>query len=413
MFKAGIHPRPYLNFAVWMTISCLLATFCGGHAFAQERPAPQGLLQVDPSAVGLDPRPLARIRGEMEKFVSAGEITGAVTLVAYRGGIVHWEAVGMADIEAERRMERDSLFAIASMTKPITAAALMVLAERGQVKLDEPAENYLPELAALKLNGKRPEKPVTVRHLLTHTSGLGGDQQMHGSLAETVQWLAQQPLQFEPGTQWRYGAGLTVCGRIVEVVSGQSFESFLEREIFSPLGMHDTTFHPNDQQKMRIAKLYQRRASEDRLAPAEHWLIDLRPDAPPNPSGGLFSTATDLVRFYQAILGKGSLTGQRILKPESVREMLRAQTGELTTGFTPGNTWGLGWCLIRNPQGVTGVLAPGSFGHGGAFGTQGWVDPVKRMIFILLIQRLNLPNADQSEMRRVFQECAVQAICSG
>ncbi len=233
---------------------------------------------------------------------------------------------------------------------------------------------------------------------------------MHGTIAETARYLASRPLQFEPGTRWSYGPGLTVAGRIVEVVSGKPLEEFLKKEIFDPLGMVDTTFHPRGEQQKRLALLYQKDPDSGKLRRAEHRLINLSPEAPPNPSGGLFSTAGDLVRFYQAILNGGILAGRRILSEKSVREMLRVQTDDLTTGFTPGNGWGLGWCIVRQPQGVTAMLSPGSLWSRRGFWYPGWVDPGRQMIFILLIQRLGLPNADQSPIREKFQTLATAAV---
>ena len=409
-----------LGFLVVLSISPVLAgveeSGTGASKSASEKVAlPQetsGVLpELDPLILGLDDRPLRAIRQSMEKFIEAKEIAGAVTLVAYRGAIVHWEAVGYRSLEDGQPMTRDTLFAIASMTKPIVATGLMMLVDRGQVRLDEPVATYLPEFRDVKLlDGRTPKSPPTVRHLLTHTSGLHPDQQMHGSLAETVRYLASQPLRFEPGTQWAYGPGLTVAGRIIEVVSGKDLETFLREEIFEPLGMIDTTFHPSSEQQKRLAKLYQKDRQSGELRPAEHWLINLSPSAPPNPSGGLFSTAGDLVRFYQAILDGGILGTKRILREELTLEMRRVQTDELTTGFTAGNGWGLGWCVVRQPQGVTSMLSPGTFGHGGAFGTQGWIDPEKKMIFILLIQRLGIPNADQSAFRETLQTLATSAL---
>ena len=173
--------------------------------------------------------------------------------------------------------------------------------------------------------------------------------------------------------------------------------------------MADTTFHPSAAQQPRLAVLYQPGAGGNSLARATHWLVDISPDKSPNPSGGLFSTAADMARFYQMILNGGELDGRRIVSAAAVREMTKIQTGDLTTGFTDGNGWGLGWCLVRQPQGVTAMLSPGTFGHGGAFGTQGWVDPQRQMIFVLLIQRTGFGNSDAADIRRIFQELAVKA----
>jgi CubicO group peptidase (beta-lactamase class C family) len=203
---------------------------------------------------------------------------------------------------------------------------------------------------------------------------------------------------------------LTFAGRVVEVVSGMPFDRFLAERIFQPLAMRDTTFHPTVEQQQRIAQLYQPTEDKKDLELGRHWLIDTSADSTPNPSGGLFSTAPDLVRFYQMILNGGQLDGTRLISQNAVNQLTTLQTAELATGFTPGTGWGLGFCLIRHPQGVTEMLSPGSYGHGGALGTQGWIDPDRQMIFILLIARQNFGNSDGSEIRADFQRLAVDAI---
>ncbi len=358
----------------------------------------------------MDPAVLAEIRPAMEAFVDAGEMSGAVTLLVRKGRIVHHEAVGLADIAQGIPMTKDTLFGIASMTKPISATALMILVDRRKVGLDDPVVQYLPEFSELKVNGGKPGRPVTVRELLSHTAGFTGSQRTEETLEKTVQTLVEQGLSFEPGTRWAYSPGITICGRIVEVVSGQHFHQFLQDNIFTPLGMADTTFVPNTEQRKRTARLYRKTENGAALEPFASWIVDDAGMRATNPSAGLFSTANDLARFYQMILNGGELCGTRVLSPEAVAEMLRVQTGELTVGFTPGNAWGLGWCIVREPQGVTQMLSPGTFGHGGAFGTQGWIDPRREMVFVLLIQRAGLPNADASDMRKTFQEIAVRAI---
>jgi len=396
----------------WMTVlfACFLLQVVPA-AVAEETSTHWPLPRAKPEDVGLRSDVLSKIRPRMEQFVADKEIAGAVTLLAREGKIVHWEAVGWADLDAKIPMQKDSLFQIASMTKPITATGLMILVDRGKVHLDDPVAKYLPEFAEIKVNGKPLEKPLLVSHLLTHTSGLTGSQRTETTLAETVAKLARGGLSFQPGERWAYSPGLTVCGRIIEVVSGQSYDEFLRREIFQPLRMKDTTFVPTADQRSRLARAYQR-TPEGKLVPGGGaiWLIEDAGVRAPNPSGGLYSTAADLVRFYQMILNGGELEGTRILSSEAVARMTRVQTGELVTGFTPGNGWGLGWCVVRQPQGVTRMLSPGTFGHGGAFGTQGWIDPQRKMIFILLVQRTNFPNSDASPVREAFQELAVAAL---
>ena len=364
----------------------------------------------DPPEAGMDAGVLSRISDRMSESVRAKQISGAVTLVARKGRVVYLQPVGHADIEAERPMRAGSLFAIASMTKPITATAVMILQDEGRLSVDDVASKYLPQFAELKLDQGAPECPMTIRDLMTHTSGIGGSQRNQGSLKRTVELLAEQPLKFQPGSRWQYSPGLTVCGRIIEVVSGQPYDQFLEQRIFAPLRMVDTTFHPTADQQKRLVRLYKPGPEAPAIVPATHWLSDLSPTRTPNPSGGLFSTAIDMARFYQMILNGGELAGVRIVSEAAVREMTTIQTAELSTGFTPGNGWGLGWCVVRHPQGVTRMLSPGTFGHGGAFGTQGWVDPKREMIFVLMIQRNGFGNSDGSDIRGDFQELAVQAI---
>jgi CubicO group peptidase (beta-lactamase class C family) len=360
---------------------------------------------------GMDEPSLSRIDERMREFAAAKQISGAVTLVARRGRIVHLGTTGKSDIASGQDMTKDTLFAIASMTKPITAAAVMILHDDGKLRLDNPVSKYIPAFKDTKLaGGKKPAREITVRDCLTHTNGLVSEQRNIGTLANTAEQLAKLELAFDPGSKWQYGPGLSVAGRVVEVVSGKSFDEFLAERIFQPLEMRDTTFRPNSEQQQRLATLYQPTADKQGIEPGMHWLFDLSPDKTPNPSGGLFSTATDMARFYQMILNGGDLNGKRILSAEAVKQMTSLQSGELQTGFTPGNGWGLGFCLIRQPQGPTEVLSPGSYGHGGALGTQGWIDPQREMFFVLLIARQNFGNSDGSDIRADFQRLAVEAI---
>lgn len=370
------------------------------------------LSEENPASVGMSRETLSQIPERMEQYVDEGVISGAVTLIAREGRIVQHAAAGKADLENSRPMKTDTLFAIASMTKPVTATAVMILKDDGKLSLDDPVSKFIPEFADVSVRGGGKPRPITVRDVMTHTSGLGGDQRLAGSLEETGKQIAKRPLDFDPGTKWQYSPGLTIAGRIVEVASGQPFETFLAERIFKPLGMNETTFELSEEQRARLATLYKPSEAGKGLEKADHWLnnpAEAR-DRGPNPSGGLFSTAGDMATFYQMVLNGGELNGKRILTQESVEEMTQIQTSSLVTGFTPGNGWGLGWCVVREPQGVTEMLSPGTFGHGGAFGTQGWVDPKRNMIFVLMIQRLGLPNSDASDLRKSLQEIAVEAL---
>jgi CubicO group peptidase (beta-lactamase class C family) len=353
------------------------------------------------------------IAEQMRQFVSAHQIAGAVTLVGHEGRIVHLVAVGAADREQHRPMSVDTMFRVMSMTKPITATAVMILADEGKLSIDDPVDKYLPAFADAKLKNGEPVQGLTIRHLLTHTSGLVGNQTCEESLEATAEMLAARPFGFQPGEKWEYGPSLNVCGRIIEVVSGQRYEDFLAKRIFEPLEMKDTTFVPTSEQRPRIAVVYEPSEDKKTLVPANRLPVDAAREAVPNPSGGLLSTAEDMFHFYQMILNGGELDEQRVVSADAVRAMTTVETGELPTGFTRGNGWGLGWCIVRQPAGTTGMLSAGTYGHGGYYGTQGWVDPQRKAIFVLLIGRAELSNSDDSEMRREFQRLAADALDAG
>lgn len=390
-----------------MLMASFLTAFSSTHAG-------DAALQFDgnPADSGMQADKLARIAPRMREFVDAKVISGAVTLVARKGRVVEFDAVGLADIASNRPMQKDTLFAVASMTKPIAATALMILRDEGKLSLDDAASKYIPSLKDVKLNksGGRPAREITIRDLLTHTSGFSGAQRTEGTLAETADKIAARGLDFEPGTEWKYSPAISVCGRIVEVASGQPFDQFLEARIFRPLGMKDSTFNPTPEQKSRLATIYQPTDAGNGLEAGRNTIVESSGPVTPNPSGGLFSTAADMARFYQMILGGGTWNGQRIVSADSIKQMTSVHTGDLKAGFLPGTAWGLGWCIIREPEGVAQMVSPGTYGHGGAFGTQGWVDPKQETIYVLMIQRLKLPNSDGSEMRQAFQQLAADAI---
>jgi CubicO group peptidase (beta-lactamase class C family) len=359
----------------------------------------------------MDEKALAKIDDRMREFVAVKQAAGVVTLVARRGRVVHLGAVGKADIAESRDMTKDTVFAIASMTKPITAAAVMILLDEGKLKLDDPVSKYIPAFQQTTLeDGSKPSREISIRDCLRHTNGLTSDQKNTGTLAETAETLAKSKLKFDPGTKWMYGPGLSVAGRVVEVVSGKPFDIFLAERIFGPLEMKETTFHPSAEQLKRLAKLYQPNGDKNDLEAGTHWLFELSPDTTPNPSGGLYSTASDVVRFYQMALNGGELNGKRVLSADALAQMTSIQTADIETGFTAGQAWGLGFSLVRQPQGPTGMLSPGSFGHGGAFGTQSWADPAREMIFILMVARQNFGNSDAADLRAELQKLAVEAV---
>ena len=354
------------------------------------------------------------ITDALQPFVDNHEIAGAVTLVADKDKVLAIDTVGYCDLDAKTPMRADNIFAIASMTKPVTTTAILMLQDEGKLSVDDPVAKYVPELANLKTANGKPAK-LTLPHLLTHTSGMGEatpqESRAARTLADLIPHFADKPLQFEPGSKWQYcQSGINSLGRIVEVVSGKPFPEFLQERLFNPLDMKDTTFYPTHEQLVRRAKLY--KAADGKLEESAGFLGRRDPSAHdhvPAANGGLFSTVGDYGRFCRMLLNNGSLDGKEYLKPDSVKLMNTIQTGDLKTGFTPGNGWGLGCCVVRQPQGVTAMLSPGTFGHGGAFGTQAWIDPVKQRIYVLMIQRTNLPNSDASDVRKAFQEAAAKA----
>jgi CubicO group peptidase (beta-lactamase class C family) len=363
---------------------------------------------------------LAGVGPKVQAQITAGEVAGAVTLVAGPKGVLHLEADGLADREAGVPLKTDSIFWIASMSKPITAAAVMMLQDEGKLSVEDPVDKYLPALAHLKtVDGV--EHPVTIRQLLTHTSGMGeisaDESRDSHTLAEAVSRYSTKPLQFEPGKQWKYcQSGINTAARIVEVVSRKTFPEFLEQRLFHPLGMKDTTFYLSPEQLKRLSKSYARTPDGKLTEATNPILYGKSPtdrDRFPAANGGLFSTATDYGLFAQMLLNQGTLNGKQYLKPATVAQMSTIQTGDLTTGFTPGNGWGLGCCVVRTPQGVTGMLSSGTFGHGGAYGTQAWIDPVRKLAYVLMVQRSNFANGDASDLRREFQQAVADDLKLG
>lgn len=361
-----------------------------------------------------DEQPAFSAVGErMRQFVADREIAGAVTLVATPERIVHLHAVGKADIEADRLMATDTIVWIASMSKPILAMLLLMLQDEGKLSIDDPVEKHIPEFKRLMTKAGKPAR-VTIRHLLTHTSGMGeitaAEAKGIDKLAGTVPLYVARPVAFEPGAKWVYcQSGINTGARIVEVVSGMPFDEFAQTRLFGPLGMKDTTFYLTNEQLPRLARSY-RKTDKGELTATEIFILNGKSPASrdrfPAANGGLFSTAPDYARVCRMILNGGSFAGKRYLSPNSIQSMSTIHTGDLQTGFTPGNGWGLGWCVVREPQGATAMLSPGSFGHGGAYGTQAWIDPVKKSAYILMVQRANFANADASEVRRAFQATA-------
>jgi CubicO group peptidase (beta-lactamase class C family) len=347
-------------------------------------------------------------------FIERGEIAGCIFHVVDRKGIVQTEVAGLATLQPRRPMTDDAIFWIASMSKPVTAACVLMLVDEGKLSLDDPIDRHLPEMANLALSdGSKPK--ITIRQLLTHTSGMRElprtEAYRSKTLAEASDKYARLPLDFPPGSRWQYSqTSINTAARIVEVVSGQSFDQFVDGRLCQPLDMKDTAFYLNDSQMPRLASTY--RKTESGLEPDTILVLDgkLPTDRNrfPAANGGLFSTARDYGRFCHMLLNLGKWNGNSVLSEASVRAMGTIATGELKTGFTTGNGWGIGCCVVREPQGVTASLSQGSFGHGGAHGTQAWIDPTRGKAYILMVQRANFPNSDNSDLRAAFQKTAAR-----
>jgi CubicO group peptidase (beta-lactamase class C family) len=365
------------------------------------------------------PPVIPAISDRLGQSIAAHEIAGAVTLVATPDRVVHLDATGNAALNPDEPMRTDAIFWIASMSKPVLGTLLLMLQDDGLLSVDDPVDKYLPEFAGLKTADGKPAK-VTIRHLLTHTSGMGEITPEQArecrTLAAVIPLYVARPVAFPPGSKWAYcQSGINTGGRIAEVVTGQPLDKLLKRRLFDPLGMKDTTFYLTEKQLPRLARSY-RLTDKGILEATDIFFLNGKSptslDRFPAPNGGLFSTASDYARFCRMVLRGGELDGKRYLKPETVKRMTTIRTDDLKTGFTEGNGWGLGWCVVRAPKGITGMLSPGTFGHGGAYGTQAWIDPTKKRIYILMVQRANFANSDASEVRRGFQEAASEALAN-
>jgi CubicO group peptidase (beta-lactamase class C family) len=383
-----------------------------------------------PEALGLSSERLARIDTHLKsRYIDPGKIAGALTLVARRGEIAHLSPIGLMDRERGKPMTEDTIFRIYSMTKPITSVGLMMLHEQGHFRLDDPVHKLIPVPAWRDLRvyqmGNHPtfltapcERPMTVRDLMTHMSGLtygfmertnvdaayrklgigSIEEPLNGTLHDMVQLLATLPLEFSPGTAWTYSVSTDVLGYLVEVLSGEPLDQYLRRHIFEPLGMRDTAFHVPPDEVERFAACYDRgpgkklRLQDD---PATSGYLA----APKlfSGGGGLVSTAADYLRFCRMLLGGGELDGVRLLGPRTIDFMTRnhlpdgKDLTELSVGAfseTPyeGTGFGLGFSVRLDPVQSGVIGSAGEYAWGGAASTIFWIDPSEDLIAIFLTQ---------------------------
>ena len=381
-------------------------------------------VEPDPEAAGMDPDRLARIPARLQEFVDQGTSAGFVSLVARHGEIAALDAVGYQDLAKKTPMRTDSIHQVMSCTKPITVAGLMILVDEGRVALTDPVEKYLPEFKNPRLNpcgiggagfhcaSRPPKRLVEIRDLMSHTSGIAGGPpadfpRYTSTLADVVAAGAREPMLADPGTRWSYNnLGIATLGRIIEVVSGQSFEDFMAERIFEPLDMQDTTFYPPKSKMDRVASVYS--LTDGKLVPYQR-------DPPrsewknPLPEGGLYSTAVDLAHFYYMMLAGGEFGPNRVLSQAAVDTMTTIQTGDIPAGWGPGIGFGLGFAIVKDPVAAMRYTSIGSFGHGGAYRTFTWADPEKDMISVLLFQRSNV-GGDLADEINAFLQLAAAAI---
>src|SRR5882724_6191751 len=287
---------------------------------------------------------LSGVHSSMQSFVDAHDLSGVVTVVATKDKIIDCEAVGLANLETQEAMRPDSLFWIASMTKPVTAVALLMLQDEGKLNVSDPVAKYIPEFAALKTPSGKPAN-LTIAQMMTHTSGLGEADKAAAAkaraLAELIPLFLAAPMQYEPGSSWKYTqSGINATARIIEIASGMPFDVFVQTRILIPLGMKDTTFYPARKPSAHRVIGYKKNETTGKLEakplPGRFGVEG----HPPLGNGGIFSTGSDYARFCQMLLGGGSFGGKKFLSPEAMKLLTTVQTGDLHAGFLQGSEFG-------------------------------------------------------------------------
>lgn len=383
--------------------------------------------------VGMSSARLERLEELNQYYVDQGKLAGIVTMVARHGKIVHLDAVGTYGVDNDKPLTEDTLFRIYSMTKPITAVALMMLYEEGAFQLSDPVSKFLPQFRDMQVwkedHYEEAQGPITMHHLLTHTAGLtygypgGGpvdDQYREADLLaardldEFIDKLAKIPLLFEPGERWHYGVASDVLGAVAEEISGQTYAEFLRTRIFDPLGMDDTFFLVPPDKLERFPTNHLWNAQENKL-------VAVGNDAPLNSSyfggalysggAGLVSTIGDYMKFLEMLRNGGALGKTRILSPKTIEYMTRNHLAATTqvgvTGEAPtidlqaawrGIGFGLGFGIVTDPAKTGVISSPGSYFWGGYAGTVFWIDPEEELVGIGMLQLINSPWPFRKEM---------------
>ncbi|MFN3237823.1 MAG: serine hydrolase domain-containing protein [Pseudomonadales bacterium] len=394
-----------------------------------------GLPTTKPERVGMSSERLERIAPVMQQYIDDELVAGTVTIIARKGRVVHFEAQGNMDAENQIPMRKDAIFRIASMTKPITSLALMMLWEEGKFQLRDPVSKFLPEFADQMVSttsdasGETGElvpvnRPANVRDMLTHTAGMANNYignvaayreqarvRPDDTLESLIKRLAAMPLNYQPGEAWQYSAATDVVGRLVEVMSGMPLDQYLQTKVFEPLGMKDTHFFLDDTKDGRLTAQYKpgednKIVLQDPGSEESRWIKG--PKKVFRGAGGLVSTAHDYVRFQQMVLNGGELDGVRLLAPSTVSLMLDNHTGELPLWLAgPGMGFGLGYGVVVDRGAAASPLSEGSGYWGGAYCTISWIDPEQEIVGILMTQVRPYTHIN---IRQDFQVLTYQAI---
>ena len=390
-----------------------------------------------PEEVGLSAERLKRVTELMQRLIDARTFSGSVTLIARNGRVAHFEAQGLMDLESKKPMQRDAIFRIMSMTKPVVGVAAMMLVEEGKLRLTDPVGRFVPDLQNLKVTVPNSEgviapgviasapqpgrivdaaRPITVRDLLTHTSGLmssGASAAMVSQvpigpgepLSVVIPRLKNVPLDFQPGTRWAYSPqfGFDVLARVVEVASGMPFDRFTKQRIFDPLGMKDTFFYPATG-NARMASLYQPVDGQLRRQADGAWVNG----AYFSGGGGLFSTAEDYLQFALMLMNGGQHDGKRLIGLRSAALMASVFAPDTLPGRPAGEGYGLGVRVVSDAAARSTFLSTGSFGWSGAYNTHFFVDPKEKIVAIYMTQAAFLESRGQ--IREDFETAVMQSV---
>lgn len=392
-----------------------------------------------PESVGMSSERLDKIAPALKRYVDEGQLAGVVSMIARKGEIVHFEEYGVLNKETGQAVEKDSIFRIYSMTKPITTLAVMMLYEEGKLQLTDPVERYLPAFTNVRVAGPggalvAPTRPMTVQMLMTHTAGLTYgvfgdtlvDRQYRDASVMTspdnttfIERLGAIPLQYQPGTRFHYSVATDVLGALVEAVSGQTLGEFFEQRIFDPLQMEDTFFQVPAEKLGRFGTNHTFNPQSGQLEVSDRVEGSnfVNRQTFESGGGGLLSTAEDYMRFSQMVINGGELDGERIIGSKTLEFMTQNHLGGIfgtagqhspdeLPGMARGTGFGLGFAVVEDTTAVGGNGSVGEYYWGGAAGTIFWIDPVEELVGIVMIQHMNV----QVPLRAAFKALTYGAI---